>query len=72
MTVTVEVQDEAAALRLGGRDAYEVLFRRYGTTVLRYALKLTGSPADAEELAQETFRSRWSKHRSVETTGAGT
>lgn len=69
MTVTVETVDEAAALRNGGRDAFDALFRRHGTTVLRYALKLTGSPADAEELVQDTFLTLWAKHRSVETAG---
>jgi RNA polymerase sigma-70 factor (ECF subfamily) len=68
MGAVVDV-DEAAALRAGGREAFDDLFRRHGATVLRYARRLTDDPGDAEELTQETFLALWTKHRTVRTTG---
>lgn len=37
------------------RDAFDALFARYAGPVLTFALRLTGSRADAEDLLQETF-----------------
>jgi RNA polymerase sigma-70 factor (ECF subfamily) len=39
----------------GSREAFEALVRQYDAAVLRLALHLTGSEADAEDIHQETF-----------------
>jgi RNA polymerase sigma-70 factor (ECF subfamily) len=49
--------DEAlvAAAQAGDTDAVEALVRRYQTRIFNFALAMTGSAADADDLAQETF-----------------
>ncbi|MGH7408147.1 MAG: RNA polymerase sigma factor [Candidatus Methylomirabilales bacterium] len=51
--------DEEPALiervKAGDREAFEALFRRYGTRVYRQACNLMGNAADAEEVVQEVF-----------------
>lgn len=41
--------------RGGSRDAFEILFARYHRKVIRFAYRMTGEQAKAEEAAQETF-----------------
>jgi RNA polymerase sigma-70 factor (ECF subfamily) len=57
----VAVSDEALARRAmaGDHAAFEVLVERYQERVYRLARRLTGSPADAEEVLQETFLSAY-------------
>ena len=43
------------AIRTGDEAAFEEVFRRYYATVYRVLLRLTGTPEEAEDLAQETF-----------------
>lgn len=45
----------AAALRAGDEDAFEEVFRRHYSTVYAVLMRLTGSPEEAEDLAQEVF-----------------
>jgi RNA polymerase sigma factor (sigma-70 family) len=52
-------------LRRSSRDGFDAIFVAHGRTVLRFAWRLADSPSDAEELAQETFLTLWSKRRSV-------
>lgn len=42
-------------VKTGDPEAFEVLFRRYGSRVYRQAFNLTGNAADAEEVVQEVF-----------------
>ena len=42
-------------VRRGEPDGASELFRRYGTPVLRYADRMLGNRAEAEEVAQEVF-----------------
>jgi RNA polymerase sigma-70 factor (ECF subfamily) len=46
----IDTSDRTAADRL-----FEELFQRYETPICTYLARLTGDPARAEELAQETF-----------------
>jgi RNA polymerase sigma-70 factor (ECF subfamily) len=49
--------DEAliAGVTAGDRDAFAALYRRRRPDVYRFALHMTGSPAAAEDVAQEVF-----------------
>jgi RNA polymerase sigma-70 factor (ECF subfamily) len=44
-----------AALRAGEEEAFEEAFRRHYPTVYAVLLRLTGSPEESEDLAQEVF-----------------
>ncbi len=53
-----QARQETAIIRrvLGGeRDAYGLLVERYNGSLFRYLARMTGQPADAEDLAQEAF-----------------
>ncbi|HWS15766.1 MAG TPA: sigma-70 family RNA polymerase sigma factor, partial [Candidatus Methylomirabilis sp.] len=41
--------------REGSREAFEELFTRHHRAVVRFAWRMTGDPATAEEAAQEIF-----------------
>lgn len=51
----VEENDPIEALREGDARAFESVFRRYRPRVYSFLLRLTGRPALAEDLLQETF-----------------
>jgi RNA polymerase sigma-70 factor (ECF subfamily) len=40
---------------VGGRDAFAEIYRRYHTVIYRFARMMSGSPAVAEDVTQETF-----------------
>jgi RNA polymerase sigma-70 factor (ECF subfamily) len=44
-----------AAAIAGDRDAFEALVRRHQTRIVNYAMAIVKYPADAEDVAQETF-----------------
>ncbi len=50
-----------AQVRSGDRAAFECLVHRHLDSVHRYLVRLTPSPADADELAQETFLRLWQR-----------
>lgn len=55
LTDNVLLQRAAA----GDADAFRLLVTRYRAPLFRYLSALTHSPADAEDLLQETFLSAW-------------
>lgn len=56
MTMTALTDGElAAAARLGDKDAYAVLYRRYLPPVYDFLVRMTRDQALAEDLAQDTF-----------------
>lgn len=67
-TVNLET-DEARIVSLaqaGDRSAFEHLYRRNLGRVYAVCLRLTGRPAEAEEMTQETFIRAWQKLGSFE------
>jgi RNA polymerase sigma-70 factor (ECF subfamily) len=57
-----------ARYRAGPNDTFIAAFEKYGSTVLRYALRIANNSADAEELVQETFVTAWAKRKSIDLT----
>ena len=45
----------------GGKEAFEALFDRHSGFVWSVALRMTGDPSHAEDLAQEVFLTVWRK-----------
>lgn len=59
-----ELEDElkqARASQQGDHDAFASLVKRYQHMIYSLAYRMTGSHADAEDLAQETFIQAWSQ-----------
>ena len=50
-----------ARIQTGDRGAFDQLVRRHLNAIHAYALRLSGSPADADDLSQETFMRVWQK-----------
>jgi RNA polymerase sigma-70 factor (ECF subfamily) len=50
--------------RRGGREAFTELVRRHESRVYGLALRMSGNPADAADLAQEVFMTAWRAIRS--------
>ena len=57
------------ALHIGDNDAFEEAFRRHYPAVYRVLLRLTGSPEEAEDLAQEVFLRLHQRPLAIETDG---
>ncbi|MDP9904673.1 RNA polymerase sigma factor [Arthrobacter bambusae] len=56
-SATKEISDEALILscRAGDRDAVDVLYRRHHDAAFRFARRLMGNAADADDVAHEAF-----------------
>ncbi|GAA2746945.1 sigma-70 family RNA polymerase sigma factor [Terrabacter aerolatus] len=61
MSEVVDRSDASLArdAALGDRLAFEVLLHRHGPALHRYALRTCATPADAEDVVQETFVAAW-------------
>lgn len=59
MVVAVDDAYLVGAARDGDTDAFEELVRRHQDPMFRFALRMTGSRADAEEAAQDGFVDAW-------------
>lgn len=53
-------EDLTRQARQGDSRAFDLLVRRYQTEIYRIAWRITGSHAEADDLAQETFCRAWS------------
>ena len=53
--MTPSDHDLLQGLRAGDEEAFTVLYRRWQGPVFRYALRVSGSPALAEDVTQEVF-----------------
>lgn len=56
-----------AQVALGDTTAYEVLYDRYSSAIMGFALRITGNHGLAEEVVQETFWRIWRKADSFRT-----
>ncbi|MFZ7094933.1 RNA polymerase sigma factor [Luteimonas dalianensis] len=57
-TTRVDIAEEARLVRRarwGSREAFETLYSRHAGAIHALALRLTGNPATAEDVTQETF-----------------
>jgi RNA polymerase sigma-70 factor (ECF subfamily) len=54
-SVTPSDHDLLRGVQAGDEDAFSVLYRRWQGPVYRYALRMSGSPALAEDVTQEVF-----------------
>ena len=52
-------------LRDGSKDAFRLMYDRYGIKIYRFALSYLKSEHDAEELVQEVFLKLWDKRESL-------
>jgi RNA polymerase sigma-70 factor, ECF subfamily len=61
MSYLLALSDEKLLRQIqkGNGDAFEELYRRYGTDSFNYLIYLTGQTAVAEELLQETWLAVW-------------
>ncbi len=55
----------AALLSTGDKDAFESIYRRYGSGLYRYARKNITVKEDCEEIIQEVFESLWARRESL-------
>lgn len=53
------------ALVVGGREAFEAIYRKYVSDLYRYARKNIPAKEDCEEIIQEVFESLWERHESL-------
>jgi len=55
----VDDRDLAAAAAAGDRSAFEILIRRHGPALHRYARRMTRDDAAVQDIVQETFVAAW-------------
>lgn len=66
----IEDSDLVVAAQEGSAAAFEVLFQRYRDRVYALALRMTGQPSDAEDVAQDCFVTAWRKLDDLQSPGA--
>lgn len=54
--------DLIALLLQGDEEAFEVIYRRYASSLYKYARKNIQSSEDCEEIIQDIFADLWSRH----------
>jgi RNA polymerase sigma-70 factor (ECF subfamily) len=65
----IQDQELTALLREGSKDAFRILYDRYGLKIHRFALSYLKSEHDAEELVQDVFLKLWTKRSSLDVSG---
>lgn len=58
-----------ARVRAGDADAFGALFDEHARAIYRYACRMTGDPATAEDVVGQTFLEAWRLRRSVRAEG---
>lgn len=56
-----------AQLRNGNKDAFKILFEKYGTRLYQFSLKYLREKEDAEDLLNEVFLKIWENRQSLKT-----
>ena len=71
MRISPEIQDQELIplLREGSKDAFHILYNRYGAKIQRFALGFLKSEQDAEELVQDVFLKLWTKRDFLNVSG---
>ncbi|MGQ7870455.1 RNA polymerase sigma-70 factor [Sunxiuqinia sp. sy24] len=71
MKISREISDHQLTrfLKEGSKDAFRVLYDRYGTKIHRFALGYLKSEHDAEELVQDVFLKLWDKRHLLNDSG---
>lgn len=71
MRISPEIQDQELIplLREGSKDAFRILYDRYGMKIHRFALSYLKSDYDAEELVQDVFLKLWIKRDFLNVSG---
>ncbi len=71
MRISPEIQDQELVpfLREGSKDAFRILYDRYGAKIYRFALGYLKSEQDAEELVQDVFLKFWTKRDLLNASG---
>lgn len=58
-------EDLMTLLRVGNTKAFETIYRRYASTLYRYARKNISIPEDCEEMVQDIFASLWARRETL-------
>lgn len=65
----IKDQDLAKQLKEGSKDAFRILYGRYGIRIHRFAYHYLKSEHDAEELVQDVFMKLWDKRLLLDGSG---
>jgi len=67
MGITANIDDRQIVEQLkdGSKDAFRLIYDRYGIKIYRFALSYLKSEHDAEELVQEVFLKLWDKREKL-------
>ncbi len=60
-------RDIIERLRKGRKEAFEAIYSIYGSRMLAYCLRLTGSNEDAEDVVQDVFLNLWRTREELKT-----
>ncbi|WP_430972308.1 RNA polymerase sigma-70 factor [Sunxiuqinia rutila] len=71
MRISQEISDQHLTkfLREGSKDAFRVLYDRYGVKIHRFAFGYLKSEEEAEELVQDVFLKLWDKRHLLNDSG---
>ncbi len=64
----IDDQGLAEQIRNGSKDAFNLLYNRYGLKIHQFACSYLKSEQDAEDLVQEVFLKLWNKREKMDST----